>query len=283
MVNELFLATSSKEIIPGRPGIVGCPLDITSTYRSGSDKAPAEIRLASESIETYSPFLDMDLLDQPFFDLGNLNLFDEPVEESLGKIYRMVREVLENRAFPLCLGGEHTITLPVVRALNEFDPHFIVLHLDAHADLRTLYEGNPLNHATVMRRVYEMLGPGRLIQLGIHSGTREEFSFMRAHGTRLQWGPYAGKLLLERVRDAPVYLTFDLDVLDPACLPGTGNPEAGGWFYDDLERFFVILDRLRVLGADVVELNPDLDPSKVSSIMSAKIVRELLLIIGRNQ
>jgi agmatinase len=88
---------------------------------------------------------------------------------------------------------------------------------------------------------------------------------------------------LERVRDAPVYLTFDLDVLDPACLPGTGNPEAGGWFYDDLERFFVILDRLRVLGADVVELNPDLDPSKVSSIMSAKIVRELLLIIGRNQ
>ena len=106
---------------------------------------------------------------------------------------------------------------------------------------------------------------------------------MKEQGTLLEWSPSLDKALLERVRDMPVYLTLDLDVLDPACLPGTGNPEAGGWFYDDLERIFLTLDQVTLVGADVVELNPGLDSSGVSAITASKIVRELLLITGRDR
>ncbi len=106
---------------------------------------------------------------------------------------------------------------------------------------------------------------------------------MHEHGTLMQWEPGMEKILLRRVDGRPVYLTLDLDVLDPACLPATGNPEAGGWFYDDMERFFQTLRRMHLLGADVVELNPGLDPAEVGTITAAKIVRELLLILSMNK
>lgn len=280
--SDMFLASSSGDIVPGRPCVIGLPLDETATYRSGSDEGPAAIRRASESIETYSPFLDRDLSDLPFSDVGDVSLSGATVEESLETIYQKTRTVLCTGALPLSLGGEHTVSLPIVHALNEINHQFIVIHLDAHTDFRMEYEGSATNHATVMRRVFEVLGPDRLIQLGIRSGTRDEFAFLRDHFTLMPWNQFGPRLLLERVRDAPVYLSLDLDVLDPACFPGTGNPEAGGWFYDDLERFLAVLDQMRVLGADVVELNPGLDRSDASSIMAAKIVRELLLIMGRN-
>lgn len=283
MSDALFLEASSREILPGCPVILGCPLDETATYRAGSDKAPQAIRLGSESIETYSPLLDRDLSDHDFFDLGDLHFEPEALEKSLEIIELSVTEILKSEAFPICLGGEHTITLPIVKALKALHSDFIIVHLDAHTDLRDHYEGNRVNHATVMRRVREIVGPGRLLQLGIRSGTREEFSWMREQGTLLEWNPSLDKALLERVRDMPVYLTLDLDVLDPACLPGTGNPEAGGWFYNDLERIFLALDQVTLLGADVVELNPGLDSSGVSAITASKIVREILLITGRDR
>ena len=196
---------------------------------------------------------------------------------------RAVSKILRKGGRPLCLGGEAHDYPARGGAINTMHPDAFIIHLDAHTDLRDSYEGSSINHATVIRRVSEITGPGRLIQLGIRSGTEDEFSWMREHGTWMQWGPGLGKNLLRRVGGRPVYLTLDLDVLDPACLSATGNPEAGGWFYHDMERFYQALSRMHVIGADVVELNPGLDPSEAGTITAAKIVRELLLILGMNR
>jgi agmatinase len=255
-------------------------LDVTSTFRRGSADAPYAIRIASESIETYSPLLDRDLEDLSFADIGDVFGPREPLESALQSIESAVKKAGELGVRPLILGGEHTITFPVVKALETLYNAVVLVHIDAHSDLREQYEGSTVNHATVMRRIQEVIGPERLIQLGIRSGTREEFSWMRSHGTLMQWGPAAENHLLERIGDRPVYLSVDLDVLDPACFPGTGNPEPGGWFYDDVERLITALDRVKLVGADVVELNPALDPSQASAITAAKIVRELLLVLG---
>jgi agmatinase len=281
MIDIPFLGCSSRDLLAGRPAILGCPLDMTSTYRSGSAAAPAAIRAVSDSIETYSPLLDMDLLESPFTDLGDLSFEGDSLEQALDKIQYAVSGLLATGALPLCLGGEHLVTLPIIKALKPVHPDAVVIHLDAHSDLRDQYEGMSLSHATVIRRVDEVMGTGRLIQLGIRAGTREEFSWMRQNGTLMQWGPASDETLLKRVDGRPVYLTLDIDVLDPACLVGTGNPESGGWFYRDLEVFLLAANRMELIGADVVELNPGLDVAEVGAITTAKIVRELLLLMGR--
>ncbi len=239
--------------------------------------------MSSESIETYSPTLDRDLTDYSIVDLGDIVFADESLEEALDIIEAKIGEIAGLGGLPLCLGGEHTITLPIVKALKDFYGDFVVLHLDAHADLRTSYEGSTINHATVMHHVADLVGPDRLIQMGIRAGTREEFSWMRQHGTLMQWEPANEQIVLQRIGGLPAYVSLDLDVLDPACFPATGNPEAGGWFYRDMERFFRTIEAVTLVGADVVELNPSLDPSEVGAITAAKIVRELLLSVCCSQ
>jgi agmatinase len=279
MYSSKFLAASSADPLPGKPCVLGCPLDLTCTYRSGVAKAPSAIRQASDSIETYSPFLDKDLLELPFADLGDLDFHGKTLANCLDFIRDSLTSVVIKGAKPLCLGGEHTITLPIVESLNANYNDFVVLHLDAHTDLRDSYEGSSINHATVIRRVSEVVGPANLIQLGIRAGTAEEFQWMRRHGTLLSWEPSLQNLLYSIVAGRPVYLTMDLDVMDPACFPSTGNPEAGGWFYSDFERFLNVIRRLEIIGADFVELNPTLDSSFIGSILAAKIVREILILL----
>jgi agmatinase len=281
MNTQPFLGFSSKEILKGSAVLFGAPLDLTSTYRDGTGKAPQHIRVASDSIETYSPLLDRDLTDIRFSDVGDVDLPGLPLEAALEKIHETASGILQKGAKPLCIGGEHTLTWPIAQTVKEAYPEILILHLDAHSDLRETYEGSSVNHATVMNLIAGGLGADRLVQLGIRAGTREEFSWMYEHGTLMQWDRGRQKELRKRIADAPVYLSLDLDVLDPACLPGTGNPESGGWFYEDMERLFRILDRENLVAADVVELNPDLDPSGASTITAAKIVRELLLILGK--
>ncbi|MDQ7781492.1 MAG: agmatinase [Desulfomonilaceae bacterium] len=281
MNSHRFLECSSREVRPGIPALLGCPLDLTCTYRAGTGDAPRRIRISSESIETYSPLLDRDLEDYSIPDLGDVLVAEKPLNQALDLIETHVAEIARQGGIPLCLGGEHTVTLPIVKALMNLHGDFMVLHLDAHADLRTSYEGSSVNHATVIRHVAGLVGPDRLIQLGIRSGTREEFSWMRRNGTPMQWEPGDEDILIQRIGGLPVYLTLDLDILDPACFPATGNPEAGGWFYRDVERFIRALESVTVIGADVVELNPSLDQNEVGAITAAKIVREILLSFCR--
>ncbi|MFH1112631.1 MAG: agmatinase [Pseudomonadota bacterium] len=276
-----FLDCSSQDVLPGSPAILGCPLDLTCTYRSGTAGGPHAIRAASDSIETYSPLLDRDLSDHHIADLGDIAFPGGTLEDALDRIEADVSDIARQGGLPLCLGGEHTITLPIVKALRTFSSDFVLVHLDAHSDLRTSYEGRAVNHATVIRRTVDLIGPDRLIQMGIRAGTREEFSWMRRHATMMNWVPGDEEVLLRRIGRLPVYVSLDLDVLDPACFSATGNPEAGGWSYRDMERFFRTLESVTLLGADVVELNPGLDPTAAGAITAAKIVRELLLVLCR--
>jgi len=278
---EPFLGFSSREILAGSPALFGCPLDLTSTYRKGTGEAPQQIRLASDSIETYSPLLDRDLSDTPFSDLGDLELSGLSIEAALEKIRETAARILENGAKPCCIGGEHTLTFPIVQAVKVAYPEILILHIDAHSDLRDSYEGSSTNHATVMKLVSDLVGSDRLVQLGIRAGTRKEFDWMHETGTLMQWTRGYQKEFRRRIAVLPVYLSLDLDVLDPSCLPGTGNPESGGWFYEDIEILFRILDRINLVATDIVELNPTLDQSGASSIISAKIIREILLILGK--
>ena len=278
MAELTFLVCHSREVIRGRPAILGVPLDITSTYRRGSDQAPEMIRLSSDSIESYCPYLDRDLSDYPFCDLGDLELKGLSISEKLTEIRTRVAEILQLGGIPLCIGGEHTVTLPIIEALKKHHDQFLILHLDAHSDLRDSYEGARINHSTVMRRVVEIVGHENLIQLGIRSGTREEFAWIRNHGVLRSFRPGHEKTLLAGIGGRPVYLTLDLDILDPSCFPGVGNPEAGGWHYSLMERFLAFLVNIDLIGVDVVELMPEIDKSELSSITAAKIIRSLLLV-----
>jgi agmatinase len=259
--------------------LLGAPFDGTVSFRPGARFGPQALRAASDGLETYSPALDRDLEDVAHADAGDLELpFGNPAA-ALAVIAAAVRRCLADGAKPLVLGGEHLVTLPVVEALSDHHPELVVIQLDAHADQRDDYLGERLSHACVMRRIAERLGDGHLRQIGIRSGTRAEFALMRAQGTRCSFAPEDLEALRGWLADRPVYLTLDLDVFDPGVMPATGTPEPGGIDWATFERAVSALASCRLVGADVVELAPQLDPSGCAAVVAAKCVRELLLIL----
>jgi agmatinase len=252
--------------------IIGCPLDITSSFRPGTRFAPQAIRDCSWGLETYSPRLDRDLEDLRICDVGDINLPQGDLESALGMIQGYLTPVIRDKKFPVLLGGEHLISVPIVNELTKHHQNLAVIQLDAHADFRQAYLGNPLSHATVMRRIADILGGENIFQLGIRSGTREEMRAARELGSLSGEGD-----TLRRTAGRPVYLTVDLDLLDPAVAPGVGAPEPGGLTFDECISLISQLSSLRVVGFDVVELSPPYDPTQQSAMAAAKLVRELIL------
>ena len=263
-----------------RAVILGAPLDSTVTFRPGSRFAPHAIREASYVLETYSPRLDRDLESLDLVDQGDVILPYGNVAKSLETIKEAAYAHLAKERFLLTLGGEHLITLPLLQAAHRVYPDLVLLHFDAHTDLRTSYEGEVLSHATVIYQATELLGKGRVYSLGIRSGTKEEFAL---YGERLYGAPYEvwAKLpeVIEAIADRPVYITFDIDVLDPAYAPGTGTPEPDGITANEWFRslYYLAASGIKVVAADLVEVLPAYDPSGRTSVLAAKIVREMLL------
>lgn len=179
---------------------------------------------------------------------------------------------------PVMLGGEHLVTLGAVRAMVKKYPNLHIIHFDAHADLREAYLGEQLSHASVLRRCWDLVGDGHIHQFGIRSGERAEFDFAFAH---TDFHPFNVKDVLDVVlglgSEVPVYVTVDLDVLDPSLFSGTGTPEAGGIFFPDLEEALLALEALNVVGFDINELSPPYDTSGVSTAVACKVLREMLL------
>ena len=263
--------------------IFGAPYDSTTSFRPGTRFGPAAIRSESFGIETYSPLQDRDLEDFPFFDSGDLELPFGAPDRALEMIETRAEKILEAGKIPFLLGGEHLVTLGAVRAVAKRHPDLHIIHFDAHADLREDYLGVRLSHACVMRRCHELLGDGRIFQFGIRSGTREEFAFMRDGHVVTE--PFSDATLPQVVEsippDAPVYLTIDMDVLDPSAFPGTGTPEAGGFTYRQLVADVVrICGQLNVVGIDNVELAPTLDPTGRSTALACTFLRECLLALS---
>jgi agmatinase len=261
--------------------LFGCPFDGTTSFRPGTRFGPEAIRSVSDGLETYSPLLDADLAELPYCDLGDLPLPAGDVEAALGRIREEARRILGAGKIPFALGGEHLVSFPLIEAAREAHPDLVVFQWDAHADLREGYQGAALSHASVMRLAAERVGPERLVQFGIRSGTREEWAWMRRHGTVHPLTPEAVKGALARHAGSPIYLTLDLDVLDPGEFPGTGTPEPGGARFAELAACIALLRRegARIVALDAVELSPMLDPSGASSVAAAKAVRELLLAV----
>lgn len=271
-----FLAARTQ--LPAEIALLGVPFDATSTFRRGSAHGPDAIRWASESIETYSPILRAALDDVAFADLGNVELPDATAESLVAATEAAVRAA--GSAIPILLGGEHTITLGGVRGVLAGHPDLAVIQLDAHTDLRDRYEGQTVSHATVMRRITDLIGAGRIVQLGVRAGTAEEFAFaagaVKHHSRGLDVPPDVWTWLSGR----PAYVTVDIDVLDPADAPGTGNPEYEGISARDLLAWVRRLSQLHVVGLDLVEVAPPFDPSGRTAVLAATILREAILAIA---
>lgn len=273
---ETFLGCD-KTFEQARIVLFGAPFDSTTSYRPGARFASRMMRAESYGLETYSPYQDLDLEDAAVFDGGDLELCFGDANRALDDITAYARRILENGKLPLMIGGEHLVTLGAVRAVAEKYPEVHVIHFDAHADLRDDYLGAKLSHATVLRRVWDIVGDGKIYQFGIRSGERAEFEWGRQHVTTRRFDFEGLEKVVESLRGVPVYFTLDLDVLDPSCFPGTGTPEAGGVTFVQLLDAVMKVGGLDIVGCDINELSPMLDASGVSTATALKVLRELLL------
>ena len=263
--------------------LFGAPFDSTTSFRPGTRFAGPAIRGDSWGLETYSPYQDRDLTDCHIFDSGDLELAIGDSEKVLAVIEERAETILKDDKLPFLIGGEHLVTLGSIRAAARKYPDLHIIHLDAHTDLREDYLGVRLSHACVIRRCWEILGNGRIHQFGIRSGEKDEFEWAKSGHTSLHPFDLEGlEETVESLKGKPVYFTLDLDVLDPSVFPGTGTPEPGGIDYMTLQRAVIaVCQNVCLVGCDVNELCPPYDASGVSTAVACKIIREMLLAIGR--
>lgn len=260
--------------------LVGAPFDLTASFRRGSRDGPDAIRRLSESLETYSPVLDADLEDLVLVDLGDAPTAGLGVAEAMPVIEAAFARALSAARIGVLLGGEHTVSLAGFRAVRKLHPEAVLVQLDAHPDLRAEWEGEAITHASWVHQVGVEFGFESIFQFGIRSLAREEL----AAAQRVGWTSAELALpaaVAERLSGKPVYLTVDIDVLDPGVAPGTGSPEPGGVSFPELAAFLYTLAPLRVVAFDVVEVAPNLDPSEITGAAAAKVVREALLLFAR--
>lgn len=262
--------------------LFGVPYDGTTSFRPGTRFAMQAIRTDSFGLESYSPYLDRDLEDVAIFDGGDLDLPFGNTERVLNDISEYTKEILANDKKFLMVGGEHLVSLPTIQATYEKYPDLHIIHIDAHTDLREDYLGEKLSHASVIRRCHDLLGDNRIFQFGIRSGLKEEFEWSKEHTYMERFSIHTLTAVVQQLKDVPVYVTIDLDVLDPGVFPGTGTPEPGGITYKELLAGVAALQDLnQLVAADVVELSPPYDHTGASTAMACKTVREMLLTLTK--
>ena len=254
--------------------LLGMPFDGTVSNRAGTRFAPQAIRLESVGIETYSPIFDADIEDKMLYDAGDLEFpFGNPqktlniIKENTEQIYASDRKILG-------IGGEHLVTYAEIEAIAKSVDNLAVIQFDAHTDLREEYLGENLTHAGVMYKIGKLIGFENIAQVGIRSGEKVEFDIMKKYKTQM-FEPSE----LEKFKGKNIFVTIDLDVLDLGEMPGVGTPEAGGISYNTLMTWLKELSKYNIIGADIVELAPDIDPTKVSTATACKLVREVLMIL----
>lgn len=279
---ETFLGCDS-EFCDSKIVIFGAPFDSTTSYRPGTRFASRHMRAESYGLETYSPYQDSDLEDMNIFDSGDLELCFGDTESALSDIENHTRKILDADKLPLMIGGEHLVTLGAVRAVFEKYPDLHIIHFDAHADLRDEYLGAKLSHASVMHRIWDMVGDNKIYQFGIRSGDRSEFAWGKDHVTTQKFDFEGLVDVVEKLKGKPVYFTIDLDVLDPSVFPGTGTPEAGGVTFKELLDAILDVSKLDIVGMDINELSPMLDASGASTAVALKVMRELIIAVYKER
>lgn len=279
--NVMTFITCDAEYEDASVVLFGAGFDGTTSFRPGTRFGPSAIRNESFGIETYSPYQDKDMLDYCFFDSGDLELPFGNTDSVLADIYERSATILADGKMPFMIGGEHLVTLGSVRAVSEKFDDLHIVHFDAHADLRDDYLGQKLSHACVLRRCHEIVGDGHIFQFGIRSGDRDEFIFADTHTEMHKFNFDGLEDVVEKLKGKNVYLTVDLDVLDPSIFAGTGTPEAEGMSFGDLRKALTLVcSKLNIVGCDVNELSPQYDQSGVSTAVACKIIRETLLALS---
>lgn len=258
--------------------LFGVPFDGTTSFKPGARFAPAAMREDSWAIESYSPYQDLDLVDLKLFDYGNLELPFGDKMKALKMIEETVLEIIESNKIPIMIGGEHLVTYAPVKALKSKYDDLHIIHFDAHTDLREHYLDEKFSHATVLRRIADLVGSKNLNQFCIRSGLKSEFEWAKEHSNLEKFTYKTLPACVERLKHKAVYITIDLDVFDPSVFPGTGTPEPGGINFHQMLEIIQILSGLQnVVGLDVVELSPKHDASGVSTAVACKTLRELVL------
>lgn len=253
--------------------LTGFPFDSTTSFRSGSRNGPPSLRHASYGLETFSPYQHRDLSDVSYSDNGDMELPFGNTEKALDMIYEYAKEELSKGRKLMSFGGEHTVTYPLIKAYKELYRDFTLIVFDAHADLRRDYLGFKYSHACTTRLCTDIVGNENTVIVGARSYTAEEYEYSE---NILHFSTDISSIPMDKVKKN-VYISVDLDVLDPSVLPGTGTPEPGGFAFDRLLRDILYFRSLNIIGCDIVELAPDYDHSGISAVTAAKIARELLL------
>lgn len=281
----------ASEFHPNGIHLLGFEFDGTACFRKGTRHGPEAIRDVVYGIEGYSPYLDLDLENvTDIYDLGNLPVgetgdADKDWQQATDAFFSLAKNhnFKKENIRVVTLGGEHSISYaPIKTYLDNFDD-LVLVHLDAHADLRDGYEGHYFSHASIIRRSLDHFRSGHeLIQYGIRSGTKEEYDEMRKRKSVMTSREEFFNKIASIPADRPIYMTLDLDFFDPAYFPGTGTPEAGGEDFHCFIKLMKMFKEKNLVGADITELSPELDPSNNSSVFACKVLREVMIILGHN-
>jgi agmatinase len=269
-VSPRFIACD-RSLADGRIIVYGIPFEGTVNLRKGADTGPLDLRLASDSIETYSPWVERDLEDLALADIGDCELPPNvSPREQLDAARKQIAAWWRPGLIPFMLGGDHTSTVPVIEVLAPSFPELRILQLDAHPDTREEFLGERYNYASAMARVMDVVDPERVYQVGMRTGSKEEYVNRRPNFYPVLAGHPVDvvRQLMPQLRRHPLYVTIDVDVLDPSEAPGTGSPEPGGLRVPEL---------LEIIGGDLVEVTHAWDPSGRTGIAASWIIREAML------
>lgn len=264
--------------------LFGAPFDGTTTFRPGTRFAPPAIRQDSYGLETYSPYQDRDLEDYMIADYGDLDLVFGNTQKALEQIYDQTKTIVEDGKMPFMFGGEHLVSYGSIKAVQEKYNDLHIIHFDAHTDLREDYMGEEFSHSSVIKLVHNFVGNDKIFQFGIRSGLKSEFEFAEGRIYQEKFGVTTLPKIIKKLKDKPVYITIDLDILDPSVFPGTGTLEPGGITFKELQEAIAEFQHLNnVVGCDVVELSPHYDQSGTSNAVACKVVREMLVAVAKEE
>lgn len=271
--------------------LVGVPFDGGTTYRPGARFGPRHIREQSAIIRPWNPVLEVNpFAKRRTADFGDLPVNPLSIEDTFRRIERAVQPLLDGEVRCVCVGGDHSISLPLLRAVGRKHGPVSLVQFDAHNDLWDEYFGSKYSHGTPFRRAFEegLLEDGSVLQVGLRGQVygQEDFDFAREHKVKMvtaeefhRQGIAVVQKLLRTFRSQAVYVTLDIDVVDPAYAPGTGTPQVGGLTSMQILELVRALRGLRIVGCDLVEVSPPYDTGEITSLLAANLLFELLCIL----
>jgi agmatinase len=271
--------------------LVGVPFDGGTTYRAGARLGPRHIRVQSALIRPYNPILQLNPFERfRIADYGDLPTNPLSILDTFQRIEAGIEELLAHGVRPICVGGDHSISLPILRALSKRSGPLSVIHFDSHSDTWDEYFGSKYSHGTPFRRAIEegLIDPTHMLQVGLRGQVygEEDFEFARSKGIEMitteemfeRGLPWVVNRF-QRFQGTPCYLTFDIDVVDPAFAPGTGTPQIGGPSSREIVAVVRGLQGLRLMGADLVEVSPPYDSAETTSLLAANLLFEFLCLM----